>query len=178
MVLNSKWTDETKGSKSYLYLVRDNHCYQLGIYYMPWWATQDRWVMVESSEKTWSTGEGNGKSFQYSCLENPMNSMNRLKDRTLKGAQYATGEDWRNNFRNNKETEPTWKQRLLGDVTGDGSKVQCYKKQCCIGAWNSRSMNQGKLEVVKHEMAWVTNNILGISELKWIGMGKFNSGDH
>ena len=90
---------------------------------MPCWATQDRWVMVESSEKTWSTGEGNGKPFQYSCLENPMNSMNRLKDRTLKGAQYATGEDWRNNSRKNEEMEPNQKQNPTVHVTGDGSKV-------------------------------------------------------
>ena len=76
-------------------------------------ATQDGWVTVESSDKMWSTGEWNGKSLQYSCLENPMNSMKRQKDRTLKdelsrsvGAQYATGEEWRNNSRKNEETEP------------------------------------------------------------------------
>ena len=69
--------------------------------------------MVESSDKTWSTGERNGKPLQYSCLENPMNSIKRQKDRTLKdelprsvGAQYATGEEWRNNFRKKEETEP------------------------------------------------------------------------
>ena len=64
------------------------------------------------------------------------------------------------------------------DVTGDGSKVQCYKEQYCIGIWNVRSMNQGKLEVVKWEMSRVNINILGISELKWTGMGEFNSDDH
>ena len=64
------------------------------------------------------------------------------------------------------------------DVTGDGSKVRCYKEQHCLGIWNVRSMNQGKLEVVKHEMARVNVNILGISELKWTGMGEFNSDDH
>ena len=64
------------------------------------------------------------------------------------------------------------------DVTGDGSKVQCCKEQYCIGTWNVRSMNQGKLEVDKQEMARVNVNILGISELKWTGMGKFNSDDH
>ena len=80
---------------------------------MPCRATQDRWVMVESSDKTWSTGEGNGKPLQYSCLENPMNSMKRQKGMTLKdefprlvGVQYATGEEWRNNSRKNEETEP------------------------------------------------------------------------
>ena len=64
------------------------------------------------------------------------------------------------------------------DVTGDGSKVQCCKEQYCIGTWNVRSMNQGKSEVVKQEMARVNNDILGISELKWTGMGEFNSDDH
>jgi len=64
------------------------------------------------------------------------------------------------------------------DVTGDGSKVQCYKEQYCIGTWNVRSMNQGKLEVIKQEMARVNVGILGISELKWTGMGEFKSDDH
>ena len=64
------------------------------------------------------------------------------------------------------------------DVTGDGSKVQCYKEQYCIGTWNIRSMNQSELEVVKQEMARMNINILGISELKWTGTGKFNSDDH
>ena len=80
---------------------------------MPRRATQDERVMVESSDKTWFTGEGNGKPFQYSCLENPMNSMKRQKDRTLKDelsrlvdAQYATREEWGNNSRKNEETEP------------------------------------------------------------------------
>ena len=114
-----------------------------------------------------------------------MNSMKRQKDRTLKdelprsvGAQYATVEQWRNNSRNNEETEPKRKQCPGVDVTGDGSKVKCCKEQYCIGTWNVRSMNQGKLEVVKQEMARVNVNILGISELKWTGMGEFNSDDH
>ena len=64
------------------------------------------------------------------------------------------------------------------DVTGDRSKVQCYKEQYCIGTWNVRSMNQDKLEVVKQEMARVNIDILGISELKWTGMGEFKSDDH
>ena len=121
---------------------------------------------------------------QYSCLENPMNSMKRQKDRTLKDevprsvdAQNATGDQWRNNSRKNEETEPKQKQRPVVDVTGDRSKVQCSKEQYCIGTWNVRSMNQSKLEVVKQEMARV-NNILGISDLKWSGMGEFNSDDH
>ena len=105
-----------------------------------------------------------------------MNSMKRQKDRTLKG-EYATGGQWRNNSKKNEGMEPKQKQYLAVDVTGDGSKVRCCKKQYCIGAWNVRSMNQGKLEVVKQEVARV-NNILGISELKWTGMGEFNSDDH
>ena len=86
--------------------------------------------MVERSDKMWSTGEGNGKPLQYSCLESPMNSMKRQKDRTLKdelprsgGAQYATGDQWRNNSRKNEETEPKQKQYPVVDGTGDGSKV-------------------------------------------------------
>ena len=147
-------------------------------------ATKDGRVMVQKSEKTWSTGEGNGKPLQHSCLENPMNSMKRQKDRTLKdelpssvGAQYATGEQWRNNSRKNEGMEPKQKQHPGVAVTGDGNKVWCCKERYCIGSWNVRSMNQGKLEVVK-EMARVNNGILGISELKWAGMGEFNSGDH
>ena len=86
------------------------------------------------------TGEGNGKPLQYSCLENPMNSMKRQKDRTLKdelprsvGAQHATGEQWRNNSRKNEEMAPKQKQHPVVVVTGDGSKVQCCKEQYCIG---------------------------------------------
>ena len=93
---------------------------------MPCRATQDGWVMVESSDKTWSTGEDNGKPLQNSCLENPMNSMKRQKDRTLKdelprsvGAQYATGDQWRNNCRKNEDTEPKQRQHPVVDVTGD-----------------------------------------------------------
>ena len=135
-------------------------------------ATQVGWVMVESSDKMWSTGEGNGKSLTFSCLEIPMNSMKRQKDMTQKdelprsaGAQYATEE----------EAEPKQKQCPAVDVPGDGSKVQCCKEQYCIGTWNVRSMNQGKLEVVKQKMARVNIDILVFSELKWTRMGKFNS---
>ena len=90
------------------------------------------------------------------------------------GAQYATGDQWRNNSRKNEETESKQKQHPVVDVTGDGSKVRSCKEQYCIGTCNVRSMNQGKLEVVKQEMARVNTDILGISELKWTGMGKFN----
>ena len=95
-------------------------------------ATQDGRVIVESSDKTWSSVKGNGKPLQYSCLENPMNSMKRQKDMILKdelprsaGAQYATGEEWRNNPRKNEERESKQKQRPVVDVTGDGSKDRC-----------------------------------------------------
>ena len=103
-----------------------------------------------------------------------------LKDELLRsiGAQYATGDQWRNNSRKNKEMEPKQKQYPVVDVTGDGSKVRCCKEQYCIGTWNVRSMNQGKLEVVKQEMARLNINILGISELKWIRTGEFNSDDY
>ena len=137
---------------------------------------------MESSDKTWSTGEGNGKPRQCSCLENPMNS---VKDRTLKDelsrsvcARYATGDQWRSNSRKHDATEPEWKQHPAVDVTGAGSKVQCCKEQYCLGTWNVRSMNQGKLEMVKQQMARVNTDILGISELKWSGTGEFNSDDH
>ena len=133
----------------------------------------------------WSTGEGNGKPLQYSCLENPMNSMKRQKNKTLKdelprsvGAQYATEDQWRNNSRKNEGMEPKEKQHPVVNGTGDGSRVQCCKEQYCIGIWNVRSMNQGKLEAVKQEMTRVNIDILGISELKWTGMGEFNSDDH
>ena len=138
-------------------------------------ATQDGRVMVKRSDRMWSTGEGNGKPHQYSCLENPMNSMKRQNDRILK---YATGDQWRTNSRRNEGMEPKQKQYPAVDVTGDRSKVRCCKEQYCIGTWNVRSINQGKLEVVKQVMARVNVDILGISELKWSGMGEFNSDDH
>ena len=107
--------------------------------------------MVERSDRMWSPGEGNGKPLQHSCLENFMNSMKRQNDRILKeelprsiGAQYATGDQWRNNSRNNEGMEPKQKQYPVVDVTGDRSKVRCCKEQYCIGIWNVRSMNQGK----------------------------------
>ena len=114
-----------------------------------------------------------------------MNNVKRQKDRTLKdelprsvGAQYATGDQWRNNSRKNDGMEPKQKQYPVVDVTGDRSKVQCCKEQYCIGTWNVGSMNQGKLEVVKQEMARVNVDILGINELRWTRMGDFNSDDH
>ena len=145
---------------------------------MPFRAPQDGWVMVESSDKTWSTGEGNGKPLQYSCFENLMNSMKRQKDRTLKdelpklvGAQYGTADWWRNNSRKNEEMEPKQKQHTVVYVTDDGNKVWCCQQQHCIGTWNIRSMNQGKLEVLKQEMARVNIDILGNqwTKMDWNG---------
>ena len=114
-----------------------------------------------------------------------MNSMKRQKDRTLKdelprlvGAQYATGDPWRVTLVKMRRWSQSKKQCPVVDMTGDGSKGQCCKEQYCIGTWNVRSMNQGKLEVVKQEMARVNIDILGISKLKWTGMGEFNSDDH
>ena len=111
--------------------------------------------------------------------------MKRQKDRRLKyellrtvGAQYVNGNQWGNNSRKNEGMEPKQKECPVVNVTGDRSKVQCCKEQYCIGTWNVRSINQGKLEVVKQEMAGVNVDILGISELKWTGMGEFNSDDH
>ena len=113
-------------------------------------ATQDGQVMVESSDKMWSTGEGNGKPLQYSCLENPINSMKRQKYRTLKeelprsvGAQYAAGDQWRNNSRRMKRRSQSKKEHPVVGVTGNGNKVRCCKEQYCMGTWNVRSMNQG-----------------------------------
>ena len=109
--------------------------------------------------------------------------MKRQNDRIPKeklprsvGGQYATGDQWRNNSRKNEGMEPKQKEYPVVDVTGDRSKVQCCKEQHCKGTWNVRSMNQGKL--VKQETARVNVDILGISELKWTGMGELNSDDH
>ena len=109
--------------------------------------------------------------------------MKRKNDSILKGkllssvdAQYATGDQWRNNSRKNEGMEPKQKQYQVVDMTSDRSKVQCCKEQYFIGT--SSSMNQGKLEVIKQEMARVNVDILGISEQKWTGMGEFNSDDH
>ena len=132
-----------------------------------------------------SPGEWNGKPLQYSCLENPKNSMKRKKDRTVKdelprlvGTQYAIRDQWRINSKKNEGMEPKQKQYPVVNGTGDRGKVQCCKEPYCIGTWNVRSMNQDKLEVVKQEMTRVNIDILGISELRWTRMGEFNSDDH
>ena len=108
------------------------------------------------------------------------NGKNTLKDELPRsvGAQYATGDQWRNNSRKNEGMEAKQKQHPVLYGTGDRSKIQCCKEQYCIGTWNVRSMNHGKLEVIKQEMARVNIDILGISELRWTAMGEFNSNDH
>ena len=109
---------------------------------------QDGWVMMESSDKTSSAGEGNGKPLRYSFLENLMNSKKRQKYRTLKDefpglvdAQNVTGEEWRNNSRINEEAELKWKQWPVAHVSDSWSQVQFCKKKYCIGTWNVSSMN-------------------------------------
>ena len=102
-----------------------------------------------------------------------MNSPNQVSR-----CQICYWRSMRNNSRKNEETEPKQKQHSFVDVIGDGSKIQCCKEQCCIGIQKIRSMNQRKLEVVKQGMARVNIDILGIIELKWTGMSKFNSDDH
>ena len=143
---------------------------------MPCKSTQDGWVIVESSEKMWSSEEGNGKHLQHSYLETPLNNMKRQKDMTLKdelsrsvGSQYVTGEERKNTSRRNDKAEPKQKQCPFVDVSDGENKVWYCKEQYCIGTWNVRSINQGKLEVVKQEMVRVSINILGIGEIKWTG---------
>ena len=148
-------------------------------------ATQDGQVMEGNSDKTCSTGEGNGKLLQYSHLENLINSMKRQKGMRLGdelsrmvGAQYAMGEEQRNNSRKNEEMKPKQKQHPAVDVMSDRSKVRCYKEQYFIGSWNVRSVNQGKLEMVKQEKIRVKINFSAMSELKWTAMSECNPDDH
>ena len=118
--------------------------------------------MVERSDRMWSTGEGNGKT-----LQQPMNNMKRQKDMTLNdelsrsvGAQYATGEEWRNSSRRNEKAEPKWKQCPVVDVSGDESIIQCYRERYCIGTWNVRSMNQGKFNSVDYYIYYCQQEII------------------
>ena len=142
---------------------------------MLWGATQDGWVMVERSDTMSSMGEGMANHFSILALRTPWTvgtgkMLGYWKRNSPGSAQYATGDQWRNNSRKNEGMEPKQKQYPVVDVPGDRSKVQCCKKQYCIGTWNVRSMNQGKLEVVKQEMPRVNVNILGIRELKWMNL--------
>jgi len=124
---------------------------------MPCGATQDGRVMVERSNRMWSTGEGNGKPLRILALRTPWTAWKGKKIGHWKmnspGAQYATGDEWRNNSRKNEGMEPKQKQHPVVDGNGLRSKVWCCKEQYCIGTWNVRSTTQGTLEVVKQEMA-------------------------
>ncbi|KAF7246946.1 Craniofacial development protein 2 [Varanus komodoensis] len=132
--------------------------------------------------------KGNGNPLQYLCHENPMDSSKRQKDVTpedeplrSEGVQYATGEEQRastSSARKNEATGSRPKGHSVADLSGGERRVRCCKDLYSIGTWNVRSMNQGKLDVVKQEMTSLNINILGISELKWTGMGEFNSDDH
>ena len=143
-------------------------CNSMKLWVMLCRAIQDRGVIVESSDKTWFTGGGNGKPLQYTNHENPMNCMKRLKDMTLKdesprleGVQYAAGKERRtttNNSRKNEVARPKQKWPSALDVLSDESKIQCWKEEFSIGTWNVRIMNQGKLDVVKQEMARVNKH--------------------
>ena len=147
---------------------------------MPCRAIQDGQVMVESSDKTWSAGKGNGKPLQYSYLENPINSMKSQKDNDterwtpqVSRWQYATGEIAQERMKKLSQSRNSaclW-MCLVVKVKSNSAKNNI------AWTWNFRSMNQGKLEVIKQEMARENINILGISELKWTGMGEFNSDD-
>ena len=138
--------------------------------------SQDRRVIVESSDNTWSTAVGNGKPPQDTHCENPVNSIKRPKDMTPKeescrseSVQYATRKEWSttaNSSRKNEVAGPNWKWCSVVDISGDESKMWCGKEQYCTGTWDVRSMNQGKLDTVEQEMARVNIDILGISELK------------
>ena len=134
---------------------------------MPCRATQGRWVMMESSDKRSEEIEWrrNSKPIQYSCLENPMNSIKML--------QYAIEKEQRNIARKNEEAGLKQKWKSIVDVSGGKSTIWWYKEQYCIGTLNVRSENQGKLDVARMNVC-----ILGIGELKWMGMGEFNSDDH
>ena len=150
-------------------------------------AAQDGQIIVVSSDKMWPTRGENGKPLQYSFCENPKDSMKRQKEMTpednpprSKGIQHTTEEEQRTIIKSSRKNEvagTTWKWSSVLNVSGGKSKFQRFKKQYCIGTWNVRSTNQGKLDTVKQEMARVNINILGISELKWMGMGHFNSDD-
>ena len=147
-------------------------------------ATQNGQVIVKSSDKIWPTRGGNGKVLQYSCLKNPIDIMKRQKYMTPEDEPPADGkmsnmllEKRRaitNSSRKNEVAGPTWKWHSVVDVSDGESKDWCCKEQYYIGTWNIRSMNQGKLDVIKQEIVRININILGISEIKWTRMGEFN----
>ena len=148
---------------------------------MPCRATQDGRVLAESSDKTWSIGGGNGKPLQYTFCEILMNCIKGQKDMVPKGesprslgVQYVPGEEWRriaNSPRMNESAGPKGIGCSVTDVFSGKSKIQCCKEQYCIGTWNVRSMNQGKLDMVKQKMVRINIDIPGISKLKWTRIG-------
>ena len=149
---------------------------------MQYCSSQDRTLLP--SPVTFTTGRYDLNKIPYDYTVEVTNRfkgldlIDRVPEEIWFVTLYAAGDQWRNNSRKNEGMEPKQKQYSTVDVTGDRSKVQCCKEQYCIGTWNVRSMNQGKLEVVKEELARVNIDILGISELKWTGMGEFSSDDH
>ena len=146
------------------------------------------WVIVKSSEKTWSSEGGNGSPLHYSCHENLMNNMKRqnyiiLEDEPprFESVQHASGEECRaitNSSRKNEVAGPKQKWWSAVDGSDGENKVWYWKEQYCIQTWNVRSMNQGNLDVLKQETARGNMDMLEIHELKWMGMGEFNSEDH
>ena len=155
--------------------------------YEPWpcRSTHNGWVMVESSDKCGPLEKGMANHFSILALRTPWAVWKGKKIRHWKMnspgwyvLNMLTRDQWRSNSRKNEEMRPKQKQWRVVNVTGDGSKVWCCREQYWIGTWTVRYMNKGKLEVAKQEMAIVNIDILGISELKWTGMGEFNSDNH
>ena len=150
--------------------------------------TQDWRVVVKSSDQSWSTGWGNGKPLQDSCCKNPMNSRNRQKvmkqghepPQSQKVSNMLLGKSGGKSLIVPKRgmSGPKWKWCSVVDMSGGEREACCCKEQYCIVTWNVRSVNQGKLDMVTQEMARLNLNILGINELKWMGMGEFSSDDH
>ena len=145
---------------------------------VPWLPTFEFQSRIMKRTKCGPLEKGMANHFSILALRTPWTVWKRQKVRTLKDelprsvvAQYTTGYQWRNNSKKNEGMEHKQNQHPVVNGTGDGSRVRCCKEQYCIGTWNVRFMNQGKLKVVKQEMARVNVDILGISELKWTGNG-------
>ena len=143
-------------------------------------AMQDGWVIVESSDKTWSSGGKKSKLPQYTCHWEPYElykeakkiSHQKMSPPGRKVSNTLLGRTTTNSFRKNEAAGPKWKQHSVVDVSGDESKIQCCKEQYCIGTWNARSMNQGKLDVVKQEMAKSKHQHLRNQWTKMDGRGR------
>ena len=170
-------------------LPRSQPCHSEGtwitvkLWVLPYRAPRDRWATVRSSDKKWSTAEANGKPWKDSCPENPMNSMNRQEDVTQSGRCPITllGKEQGQLLiapERMKQLGQSGNNTPAVDVSRGERKVQCCKEQYCTGSWNVRSTKQGKFGMAKQEMVRVNIDILGISELTWMGMGEFNSDHH